>query len=172
MFPKTFDPHETIRLISSHQPALLAYILILHPNHNDAQDILQETNVVLWQKMDDFQPGSNFKAWSFRVAYLQTLAFFGRKKRGNMLGLSPELLATIANQTTPMMDDFEERHRALRKCLDKLPEDDRMILLSHYQSDKPLAELSEQVGRSVGALKQVLSRIRRALRRCVELQLT
>jgi RNA polymerase sigma-70 factor (ECF subfamily) len=63
------SPADTIRQISQHQAALLAYVLTLHPDRSEAQDILQETNVVLWQKIDEFRDGTNFKAWAFRIAY-------------------------------------------------------------------------------------------------------
>ncbi len=92
------SPANTIRQISLHQAPLLAYILALHPNRSDAQDILQETNVVLWQKIGEFREGTNFKAWAFRVAYLQTLAHFKRHKRGNWLGFSSELVETLASE--------------------------------------------------------------------------
>ena len=159
---------DAIRLISQFQPALLAYILTLHRNHTDAQDILQETNVVLWQKISLFQEGTSFKAWAFRIAYLQTLAHFKRIKRGRWLGFAPELIEMLAQESGPLLDDFEERHRALRACIDRLPEEDRKILGAYYQSGLPLADVSVRVGRSVGALKQVLLRLRRSLKMCIE----
>ena len=165
------SPADTIRQISQHQAAMLAYILTLHPDRTEAHDILKETNVVLWQKIDEFREGTNFKAWAFRIAYLQTLAHFKRTKRGNWLGFSSELVETLANEAEPLLRDFEQRHQALRQCVGKLPEKDREIVRAHYESELPLAEVSAQVGRSVGALKQVLFRVRRTLRACIEKQL-
>lgn len=165
------SPADTIRLISQHQAALLAYVLTLHPDRSEAQDILQETNVVLWQKVGEFRQGTNFKAWAFRIAYLQTLAHFKRTKRGNWLGFSSELVETLASEAEPLLTDFEQRHVALRVCLKKLPDKDRDIVRAHYESQQPLAELSAEIGRSVGALKQVLFRVRRTLRSCIELSL-
>lgn len=162
---------DTIRHISQHQAALLAYILTLHPDRSEAQDILQETNVVLWQKIGEFREGTNFKAWAFRIAYLQTLAHFKRTKRGNWLGFSPELVETLATEAEPLLSDFEQRHQALRNCLAKLPEKDREVVRAHYECEQPLADVSEVAGRSVGALKQVLFRVRRTLRACIEHQL-
>lgn len=166
------SPAEMIRHISQHQAALLAYILTLHPDRSEAQDVLQETNVVLWQKIDEFRQGTNFKAWAFRIAYLQTLAHFKRTKRGSWLGFSPDLVATLAKEAEPLLGDFEQRHQALRSCVAKLPEKDREIVRAHYECEQPLCDVSEVVGRSVGALKQVLFRVRRTLRACVEHQLT
>ena len=162
------SPADTIRQISQHQAALLAYILTLHPDRSEAQDILQETNVVLWQKVAEFQVGTNFKAWAFRIAYLQTLAHLKRIKRGNWLGFSSELMETLAKEAEPMLTDFEQRHAALRTCLEKLPASDREIVHAHYEGGQPLADVSISVGRSVGALKQVLFRVRRTLRSCIE----
>lgn len=164
-------PADTIRLISLHQAALLAYILTLHPNRSEAQDILQETNVVLWQKIGEFHEGTHFKAWAFRIAYLQTLAHFKRATRGNWLGFSPDLVDKLANEAEPLLADFEQRHGALRHCVQKLSEKDREIVQAHYESALPLAEVSIEVGRSVGALKQVLFRVRQTLKACIEQQL-
>jgi RNA polymerase sigma-70 factor (ECF subfamily) len=166
-----YSPADTIREISQHQAALLAYILVLHPDRSEAQDILQETNVVLWQKLGEFREGTNFKAWAFRIAYLQALAHFKRASRGNWLGFSSELVETLGSEAEPLLTEFEQRHAALRGCLAKLPEKDREIVRAHYENERPLADVSAEVGRSVGALKQVLFRVRRTLRACIELRL-
>ena len=162
---------DTIRQISLNQAALLAYILTLHPDRSEAQDILQETNVVLWQKIGEFRQGTNFKAWAFRIAYLQTLAHFKRIKRNHWLGFSSELVETLADEAELMLADFEQRQIALRSCIQNLPDKDREILRAHYESGQPLVEVSHQLGRSIGALKQVLFRVRRALRTCIESRL-
>ena len=170
MTGKTYSPPDTIRQISQHQAALLAYILTLHPDRNEAQDILQETNVVLWQKVGEFREGTNFKAWAFRIAYLQTLAHFKRTTRGNWLGFSSELMETLSKEAEPLLSELPERHVALRHCLSKLPDNDREIVRAHYEEERPLADVSAAVGRSVGALKQALFRVRRTLKICVDRQ--
>lgn len=164
-------PAETIRQISLHQASLLAYILTLHPDRSEAQDILQESNVVLWQKVGEFKEGTNFRAWAFRIAYLQTLAHFKRTKRSNWLGFSSELIETLAREAEPLLTDLQQRQSALRDCLDSLPETDQQIIRAHYESELPLASVSAELGRSIGALKQVLFRVRRSLKDCVERRL-
>ncbi|MDA0284608.1 MAG: sigma factor-like helix-turn-helix DNA-binding protein, partial [Planctomycetota bacterium] len=109
--------------------------------------------------------------WAFRIAYLQTLAHFKRARRGHWLGFSSELVETLANEAEPLLTDFEQRHGALRHCVEKLQENDREIVRAHYETELSLAEISAEAGRSVGALKQVLFRVRRALRACIERQL-
>lgn len=161
---------EYLGLISSHQAAIYGYVLALHPHRAAAQDILQETNLVLWQKAADFTPGSNFKAWAFRIAYLQTLAHLKRESRVQRVVFDEELLPLLAADALARNEDFEERHRALKTCLEALPSADLAILQAHYSEEHPLAVLSAKLGRSVGALKQVLLRVRRSLRRCIEIQ--
>jgi RNA polymerase sigma-70 factor (ECF subfamily) len=160
-----------VLLITRHQAAIYAYILTLHPNRVAAQDILQESNLVLCRKVAEFIPGSNFKAWAMRIAYWQTMAHLKRVQRAGLITLDPEVLELVAQEAEDQLGDFEDRHLALKHCLQKLPAGDASILLAHYQRGESLAELSGRLGRTRDALKQVLLRIRRVLRACIERQL-
>ena len=81
------------------------------------------------------------------------------------------MLELVALEAEEQLVDFEERHLALRSCLQKLPAGDASILLAHYQRGESLAEISGRLGRTRDALKQVLLRIRRTLRACIDRQL-
>jgi RNA polymerase sigma-70 factor (ECF subfamily) len=78
MSRKRLSESEFVLLITSHQAAIYAYVLTLLPDRVAAQDILQETNLVLCRKRDEFEPGTNFKAWAFSIAYWQTMAHLKR----------------------------------------------------------------------------------------------
>ncbi|MCX6875847.1 MAG: sigma-70 family RNA polymerase sigma factor [Verrucomicrobia bacterium] len=171
MSRKPLSESEFVLLITRHQAAIYAYILTLHPDRVAAQDILQETNLVICRKLAEFAPGSNFKAWAFRIAYWQTMAQLKRVQRAGMVALEPEVLELVALEAEEQLVDFEDRHLALKVCLQKLPAGDASILLAHYQSGESLATISGRLGRSRDALKQVLLRIRRVLRTCIERQL-
>lgn len=162
---------EFVLLITGHQTAIYAYILTLLPDRVAAQDVLQETNLVLCRKRDEFEPGTSFKAWSFSVAYWQTMAHLKRVKRAGLVALDPDVLDLVALETEDELGDLEDRHLALKSCLQKLPAGDASILLAHYQRGESLAEISGRLGRSRDALKQVVLRIRRTLRACIERQL-
>ena len=171
MSRKTLSETEFVLLITRHQAAIYAYILTLHPNRVAAQDILQESNLVLCRKVADFEPGTSFKAWAFRVAYWQTMAHLKRVKRAGLVALEPDVLELVAAEAEEQLGDFEDRHLALKSCLEKLPAGDASILLAHYQRGESLAVISGRLGRTREALKQVLLRIRRSLRACIERQL-
>lgn len=164
------DP-EFVLLITGHQAAIYAYILTIHPDRVAAQDILQETNLVICRKGGEFERGTHFKAWAFKIAYWQTMAYLKRVKRAGLVGLEPDVLELVAQEAEAAMTDFDERNLALKSCLQKLPAGDASILLAHYQGGESLATISGRLGRSRDALKQVLLRIRRVLRTCIERQL-
>jgi len=171
MSRKSLGESEFVLLITRHQAAIYAYILTLHPNRVAAQDILQETNLVLCRKVSEFEPDTNFKAWAFRIAYWQTMAHLKRVQRSGIVTLEPEVLELVAQEAKDELGDFEDRHLALRSCLQKLPAGDASILLSHYQQNESLQEIAGRLGRTREAIKQVLLRIRRTLRTCIERQL-
>ena len=168
MSRKASNEPEFVLLITRHQAAIYAYILTLIPDRVAAEDILQESNLVICRKSAEFKHGSNFKAWAFRIAYWQTMAHLKRVKRSGLVTLEPDVLELVASEAGEILDDFEGRHSALRSCLQKLPAGDASILLAHYQRGESLADISGRLGRSRDALKQVLLRIRRSLRTCIE----
>lgn len=162
---------EMMRLVTGHQGMLYAYILSLHPNRAAAQDILQETNIAIWRRRDQFEPGTNFKAWAFRFAKFQTMDHLKRSKNRSWLVFGEKLLEMMSEEARETCDDFEDRRGALRNCLAKLSDQEQDLIRSHYQSGLPLPELSGRLGRSHAAVKQALFRIRRNLRTCIERQL-
>lgn len=76
---------EFIQLLTSSQSRIYSYILSLVLDPVQADDILQKTNVVLWEKQSEFQLGTNFIAWSLRIAYFQVCAFRKRQQRERLV---------------------------------------------------------------------------------------
>ena len=101
------------------QKGLYAYILTLLPRPGEASDVLQETNVVLWRDAVRFQPGTDFRAWAYRVAYYQVLAQ-RRKHRRDRLRFGESLLTILAEQLdgeSPAVQ--EEETLALTRLLEQ-----------------------------------------------------
>ena len=159
---------EYIQEITSSQGRLLAYIRKLVPSPADAADILQETNVVLWTKINSFEPGSNFRAWSYTIAYNQCLAFFKRKKIQSHLIFDDELLNTLASEAADKLNEFEVKQQYLESCIANLSDQDQQILKQRYFKKESMKDFAKSIGRSSGALKQVLIRIRHNLRDCLK----
>ena len=155
-----------VALLTQHQRAVGAYVLTLVPNWTDAEEILQETNVVLWREFDKFVEGTNFLAWACRVAFHQVLAFRKRKKR-EKLEFSEAFLDAVANEAVEVGEHLESRHGAMTRCIEKLDDAHRELLRRRYRDADSIEQLAEHSQRTVGAVYRLLSRIRRSLHDCI-----
>lgn len=161
-----------VALITRHQTTLLAYLLALVPNPPDAEDILQRANVVIWRKRDQFEPGTNFRAWAFSVSRWEALAFFKERKRENWLVFDEGLAGLVGDKLAAIPDgESDAMLEALRNCLGRLSDSHRGMILDRYQSGRSLKDCAKRFNRSENGLKVTLHRIRIELRRCISHQL-
>lgn len=162
--------------LTASQSSLLGYLVTLLPGDSEIQDILQKTNLVLWNKREQFQAGTSFRAWAFKVAYWEARAWMTSRKREAWLLFDGELVDAVTKRMTSQPIAEEEgagnASIALRKCLAKLGGSDRLAVIYYYQHGKSLAECEQILGRSPNSLKVSLCRIRGALRRCIKATLT
>lgn len=165
---ETADPaEEVVRSIAQAQRRLFAFILTLVRRAGDAEDILQETNVVLWRKRETFRPGSDFYAWAFEIARWQFLAWRSRQNRQGS-PLDAALLCELAEVAAVESEQYGRREAALRDCLQKLPAPQRQLILRRYQPQAAVNSLAEELGKSAKAVSESLRRIRETLRQCIE----
>jgi len=157
---------EFVRLLAQNQRRLFLYVRTLVPNHADAEEVLQNTNLVLWREFGTFEPGTNFAAWSCRVALNQVLAW-RKKRQRDRLQFSDELLALVATAAEDAADALEEHSRALAGCLEKLPAEQRELVRLRYAEGGAIEAVAAAARRSVEATYRALSRIRHALHECV-----
>ena len=158
-----------LRLYTRHQHSILAYIFTLVANRADAEDLLQETSVVLWEKFDQFEPDTDFVAWACRVAFLKVLNHRRQSARADLL-LEDDLLETLAARTLQLAPQLEQRRQALADCISRLAERDRQMILARYEPGGGVQRAAEVSGRSLGATYKALYRIRKALFDCVTLR--
>ncbi len=162
---------EFVRLLTGQQRQLYLYIIALLPNPADVDDVLQATNMVLWSKADEFEPGSDFGAWARQVAYFEVLAFRKRKRQGRLL-FNTNLLDVMAAEWEDTADRLEARRQALETCLEKLRPKDRDLLAKRYGSGNTVLEIAGQVSRPVKSIYRSLERMRMTLLECIRRQLT
>lgn len=157
--------------ISEAQTPLRAYILKLVGNHHAAQDILQETNVILWKKRMDWDPHTVFLKWAYRVAYFQTKAHFRDQSREKQrLAFSDTLLELLA-QDEPQFKSEASLHEALDHCLGKMDADKRKTLMQRYEGSESVETIADQLGQSPNTLSQNLRRLRSKLSNCIQNQI-
>lgn len=161
-----------IRHITGWQNDLFSYLFTLLGDLHDSRDVLQETNLVLWRKMADFEPGSNFGAWAKRCAYYEALKFRRARQRDRDRHLfDDDLIALLVDEHEPSGHDEEERRLALRDCLSQLPEQQRQIIDRRYRAELSVHQLAKELGKTESAIKMALKRIREMLQVCIESKL-
>lgn len=164
------DPNDTrdfVELMTQHQGRLFGYILTLSADPDAANDILQEANVVLWKQWRQFQPGSNFKAWSFRIAHFQFMAYRQRQLRDKTL-FSDDLLSILASEAKEVDERHEERAAALERCLEQMPSRSREAIRLRYAEELKVPDMAQKLRRNPNAVYQILFRARQWLIECVQ----
>ena len=158
-----------LRLFLQNERRLYAYVLVLLPNRADADDVLQETSLTMWDKFDANAPPTEFLAWARRVAYHKVLDFY--KKAGRAQARLGELfVARLGESAAWQAGDAQpdDRREALAGCVEKLPPHDRALLAARFADGATTQSASQQLGRSVDAVYKALAKVREALFQCVQ----
>ncbi len=163
---ETERQHRFLRLYTAHEPALRAHVRRLVPARADADDVMQEISVVLWEKFDQFREDGNFRAWAFGVARYEVLAWLRDKGRDRLV-LNEEVVVKLAAETSADEPLLEQQREALEQCMKKMPRDQRALLMQAYQPDTRIQEVAQGSGRSVAGFYQWLHRMRQSLLACV-----
>lgn len=153
-------------LVTRHQRQIFAYIYTLVPDRHDAEDLLQETSVVICEKFDDFTPGTDFVAWACQIAWWR-IRYARQKFARSKVVFDDEVLEKVAQTATTLRHELDDRHEALAHCLQKLAPRDRELLLTRYEPGCGVAEAAERTGRSMDAAYKALNRLRKLLHDCV-----
>ena len=153
------------------QAGLYSYILTLLPWPDQANEVLQETNLVLWREAADFSPDGNFQAWACRVAYFQVLTHRRKKQRSRII-FGDAFLEGLAQLTAPDDSNAEQERLLLRECLKRLPANERELIRKRYDAGKPVKAIAAELDESPNSIAVVLFRIRQSLLKCVQNKLT
>jgi RNA polymerase sigma-70 factor (ECF subfamily) len=156
-----------VALYSSHQRRLFHYTTALLPNASDADDVFQEVNLVLWQKFDQFQEGTNFFAWACRVVRYKVLQYRDRQAAA-ATALDPDVLDRLADLGIAAVELFDESQRqSLIDCVARLSPADRELVRRRYAEAMAVRLIARAMNRSPNAVSKSLGRIRRLLLDCV-----
>lgn len=162
------DPStDFLTLLTKHDRALSLYVYGLVPIHADADDILQQTKMIMWKNFAQFEPGTNFPAWARKIAFHQILGYRRRNKRVH-LPLSEETLEQVGHEVARLSEHGQARREALESCLHKLPAEHRQIILLRYYENLEVDEIAQRINSTAGAVYRALSRLRHTLLECVE----
>jgi len=159
-----------VALMTRHQRQVFSYIYTMVPNRYDAEDLLQETNMVVCEKFHEFAEGTDFVAWACQIAYWRIRRSRQKFARSKVV-FDQNVLDAIAHTASQMTGEIDDRHEALSICLAKLPLRDRDMVLTRYEPGCGVEEAARRSGRSLEAAYKALTRIRKLLQDCVTHQM-
>lgn len=165
--PKNDRTEQFLLLLGEHSREIYAYILRLVIHRNDADDIFQETNLALWRKFDSFVPGTNFRAWAYRIAGNQVLAWRKNLSRDRLM-FSADFLEAIARDTETDASPLNDRVLLFSECLQLLPERHRNLIALRYEKQLDVPTIARKKQKTIDAIYRALNRIRRSLYDCVK----
>ena len=149
------DPREKRRafeeMVKVYSRQLYWQIHYLVQNHEDTDDVLQNTFVKAWRGIDGFKGESALFTWLYRIAYNESLTFL--KQRRQMVSIDNEDFVEQANFVADEYFDGDETQEMLMQAVSTLPAKQRRVFCMKYFEDRKYEEISELVGTSVGALK-------------------
>ena len=161
-----------IRELTARQQALRGFIHASLGGTPEADDVLQKTNLALWRKCGDWDPTTSFLRWAIAVARYEILAHYRDAGRDRLV-FEPAVVEAMADTAAAAAEsaDSGSRGLALAECLQSLSPKHRRLLDVRYTRGYSIEEIAEVQDRSADAVKSLLLRIRKSLRRCVELRI-
>lgn len=163
-----FTPTEQfVRRLTEYQSRLYAYLLAILGNPDAVGDVLQDTNVAIWRKAHEYVEGTDFWAWTSRIAHFEVLAYRKRCAHSRLV-FDNDLLDDIADEIVHQTESMDGDLAALYRCMDRLSQLDRELIRGRYAVNGSVKQLAELRGKSVGAISQALYRIRGELADCIE----
>lgn len=157
---------EFLRHLGKHSRQIYACVYALVLNKNDADDIAQETNLVLWREFARFEPGTNFLAWARKIAVNQVLAWKTRRKRDRHV-FGEEFMRVVVQETDSNAEYLADRSEFLAICIEKLPEHSRKLIAQRYDEQNKIEQIATTTNRTTEAVYRAISRIRKTLHDCV-----
>ena len=157
---------EFIRQFMPIQGDLLAYILSMGVAPADAEDVLQDSASIMFSKIDQFQPGTNFRAWAYAIVRNEILRYFSKAKK-KPLSLTEEAYDDVEHLATDESEVPSVQLKALLMCLEGLGEQARDMIMKRYRDNMQVKGIADELGRPANSVYVTLSRIRKRLQECI-----
>lgn len=167
-----FENHpDFLRLFSQHQRDVKAYIRALVPSAADADDVMQETSKILWEKFSDYDPDRDFGRWACGVARMVVLRL-RQKAACDKHWFNVDLLELISSERVEREASYwEDRRGALQECIEALDSRQQEFLELRYGKSMSVDAVSREAGRPVSTMYRLFSKLRKSLFDCVSWKL-
>jgi RNA polymerase sigma-70 factor (ECF subfamily) len=169
---KPLTPDQFVVLIARHERRIRSFIASLASCNADVVDeVIQGTYLVAWQKLSSFSyveptPDEELVRWMCTIARFELMTY-SRRYGAARVTFDDKLIEQVANVYADHSEYLESRHHALRGCIERLPSRQREMLGQRYWRGQSIPELASSRGQEINAVYTALSRIRKALERCI-----
>lgn len=161
---------EFVGLLGQNYRALYACAVSLGADLHQADDIMQEVSILLWQQFDQFESGTSFVRWG-RAMVRNVFRNQRRSQWHRKHVFNPLLIEKLFEMHCGAEELLEIRVLALQRCLKKLSGSDRKLIDEFYNKRQTLADKAAGMGRTANSLHKAISRIRLRLSECIDRQL-
>jgi len=159
-----------LNLYSTYQHRIYGFIMSIIGNWDQADDILQETMSVLWNKFKQYEPGTDFLSWAMKVAHFQVLSHIKKQKIQNKY-FSRKTIENISEIAASSSGDKDESLKALRQCMKKMSQRSRQLLALRYEDGATIQKIAQRIQESVNSLYKEYQRIHHQLFQCIRRQM-
>lgn len=149
------------------QGRIYAFVATLLPNRADAEEVFQQTSLILWKKWEQFDEGRDFVRWACGIAHHEAANFLRKQAKKGRVYLSEEIMAEVAQVRLGIDEELEARRRALQYCLQRLKHGKRELLERCYAGGESIKVIAEAIGKQPNMVYMILKRLRRVLFDCV-----
>ena len=146
------------RYYNGAQKRVYAYLLMLVHNHNDAEDLLQETASILWERYDQFDKQGSFAAWAIGIARNKAMDFLKQKRTSRPM-FNDAFYEDISTFAEHESQNTDQRLSALRQCLKKLSAENQKLIHLRFEKGITVKKISQMTEHSADAVYKKISRI-------------
>lgn len=158
---------EFLRAFLAINKRLYLYTVTLTPSHSDADDVFQQTSMILLQRWEEYDQSRSFLAWACGIARNQARRYMAERGRQDEL-LGDEAAMVIQEVLEDTEGAINERLDALKACLEKLSRDQKTLVKQCYAGSQTMQSLAESLNMTPNAIYNRLKRLREVLHQCVD----
>jgi len=120
-------------------------------DHDDADDVLQNTFLKAWNNIESFRGDSKLTTWLYKIAYNESITFLKQKKEA--ISIDTEEGGVVNQLESDEFFDGDETQKLLQQAIDTLPAKQKAVFTMKYYEEMKYEDMSEVTGTSIGALK-------------------
>lgn len=140
-------------LISKYKERLYWHIRKIVINHDDADDVLQNSLIKVWNGLDNFRAESSLFTWLYRITTNESITFLNQRNRRMLPGLNEANEFLVENLESDPYFDGDEWQILLQKAIAALPDKQRLVFNMKYFDEIKYEDMAKILDTSVGALK-------------------